>query len=135
MERVLPRHVGWTSGLDYLGLEHHMISWLQSRGGASHALKSAALIVGPSQCRWPPAPVSKKTRVSALGGSLRTSHCHLFYFILFYFILFYFMATPMAYGSSPARDQIQASALTDGTAAATPDPLTHCAGLGIKPAP
>ena len=35
----------------------------------------------------------------------------------------------MAYGSSWARDQIRAAA-----GAAVP-PLTHCAGLGIKPLP
>ena len=36
--------------------------------------------------------------------------------------------TPTAYGSSGARDWIQA------TAAAMLDPLTHCTGLGIEPA-
>ena len=36
---------------------------------------------------------------------------------------------PMTYGRSGARDWIWA------TAAATSDPLTHCAGLGIEPIP
>ena len=35
----------------------------------------------------------------------------------------------MAYGGSQVRDWIQA------IAAATPDPLTHCARLGIEPTP
>ena len=39
------------------------------------------------------------------------------------------MAGPIEYGSSWARDWIQA------TAVATPDPLTHAAGPGIKPTP
>ena len=38
------------------------------------------------------------------------------------FILFFFLATPMAYGRSQARDQIQAAAATYATAAAMPDP-------------
>ena len=45
------------------------------------------------------------------------------------------MAATRAYGSSWARYEILASALTYATAAAMPDPLTHCAGLGIKPVP
>ena len=45
------------------------------------------------------------------------------------------MATPMTYGSSRARDRIQAAAATYATAKATLNPLTHCARLGIKPAP
>ena len=45
-------------------------------------------------------------------------------------LLFYFlMATPLAYGSSWARDQIRV------TAVATLDPLTHGTGPGIKPMP
>ena len=52
--------------------------------------------------------------------------CNLFICL---FNSFTFMATPTGYGSSWARDQIQA------TAAATPDPLTHRAGPGIEPAP
>ena len=39
------------------------------------------------------------------------------------------MAPPAAFGSSLARDLIPA------TAAAMPDPLTHCAWLRIKPTP
>ena len=35
--------------------------------------------------------------------------------------------------SSRARDQIQVAVLTCAAAVATPDPLTHCAWLGIKP--
>ena len=38
------------------------------------------------------------------------------------FFFFLFLATPMVYGSSQARDRIQATALTYTTAAATPDP-------------
>ena len=53
----------------------------------------------------------------------------------FYFYLFIFLALLKAYGSSQARDGIQATAATYTTAAATPDPLTHCTGQGIKPAP
>ena len=39
------------------------------------------------------------------------------------------MAAPVVYGSSQARDWFQAPATTYTTATATPDPLTHCAGL------
>lgn len=38
------------------------------------------------------------------------------------------MAAPVAYESSPMLDSIRAAA------AAMPDPLTHCARLGLKPA-
>ena len=48
---------------------------------------------------------------------------------------FFFLATPTACGSSWARDWIQAAAAIRATVGTTPDPLTHCAGLGIKPAP
>ena len=41
----------------------------------------------------------------------------------------------MAYGSSQDRDWIFASAATYTAAAAVPDPLTHCTGMGIKPLP
>ena len=39
------------------------------------------------------------------------------------------LAEPDAYGSSWARDRIQAIAMTYTTAAATSDPLTHCTVL------
>ena len=45
------------------------------------------------------------------------------------------MAVLMAYGSSQARDRIQAAAETYTTAAAMPDPLTYCTGLEIKLTP
>ena len=45
------------------------------------------------------------------------------------------MATLVAFGSSQARDWIQATAATYATAAATPDPLTHYTRPGIEPAP
>ena len=45
------------------------------------------------------------------------------------------MAAPSAYGSSRARSWIQATSATYATAGATMDPLTHCAGLEIKPLP
>jgi len=44
------------------------------------------------------------------------------------------MAALLAYGSSWARDSMQATAATYPTAAAILDPLTHCIGTGIKPA-
>ena len=49
----------------------------------------------------------------------------------FYFILFVWL--PHCTWSSWARGQIWAVILTYTTAAAMPDPLTHCAGLGSKP--
>ena len=49
------------------------------------------------------------------------------------FFFFNFMAAPAAYGSSRAKDKIQVTATTYAAAAATPDPLTHCAGPGIEP--
>ena len=48
---------------------------------------------------------------------------------------FFLIAAPEAYGSSQARDWIQATAATYTPAVAMWDPLTHCAGLGIKPTP
>ena len=39
-----------------------------------------------------------------------------------------FMAMAMAYGSFQVTDQIQATATAYTAAAATPDPLIHCAG-------
>ena len=48
------------------------------------------------------------------------------------FFLFCFMAASLAYGNSQAKDQIQATASTYAAAVATPDPLTHCIGLGIE---
>ena len=45
------------------------------------------------------------------------------------------MAAHMAYGSSGARDWFWVTAVTCTTAVATPDPLTHCTGPGIKVAP
>ena len=53
----------------------------------------------------------------------------------FFFLIFSFSAAPAAHGISWARDRIQAAAATYTTAAATLDPLSHCTGLGIKPAP
>ena len=43
------------------------------------------------------------------------------------------MAAPAAYGSSWTRDCIGATAGTSPAAAATLDPLIHCARLGIEP--
>ena len=42
------------------------------------------------------------------------------------------MAVPTAYGSSCARDWIQATAVTYIAVVAMPDPLTHCTGPGIE---
>ena len=44
--------------------------------------------------------------------------------------ILFFMATPLAYGSSRARDWIRAT-----TAVTILDPLTHCTWQGIKPVP
>ena len=40
---------------------------------------------------------------------------------------------PCGVWGSWARDQIQAAGATYAAAAAAPDPLSHCAGLGIDP--
>ena len=55
----------------------------------------------------------------------------------FFFIIIIFLWPHMAhrYGSSWARDQIQVAAVTYPTAAAMPDPLTHCGRPRIKPKP
>ena len=45
------------------------------------------------------------------------------------------MAALVAYGNSQARDRIQVTAVTCTTAVATPDPLTPCVSLGVKPTP
>jgi len=55
--------------------------------------------------------------------------------LLFKIFFLNFMATVAAFGSSWARDWIQATVATYTTAMATPDPLIHCTGLGIEPAP
>ena len=55
--------------------------------------------------------------------------------VTIYIYILFFMAAPRAYGSSWARDGIQASAVTQATAVAMPDPLTHCTGSGIEPVP
>ena len=52
---------------------------------------------------------------------------------IFFFFFFFNMAALLAYGSSQARDGIQAAAVTYTTAAAMSDTLTHCARPGIKP--
>ena len=59
------------------------------------------------------------------GGYLASSYLPHFTDFFFFFLI----AGPIEYGSSWARDWIQA------TAVATPDPLTHAAGPGIKPTP
>ena len=60
--------------------------------------------------------------------------CPIKYFFV-YISDFSFMATLMEYGSSQAMDWISAVAVTYTTAAAMPDPLTHCAVPGIETAP
>ena len=45
------------------------------------------------------------------------------------FFFFFFMAPPTAYGRSWARDESELQLQP------TPDPLTHCSGLGIGPVP
>ena len=51
------------------------------------------------------------------------------------FLFVCFMATPVAYGSSQARDCIPATAETYAVAVATLDPLTHGAWPGMEPVP
>ena len=50
----------------------------------------------------------------------------------FFFFFFFLMAALVAYGSSWARDWIQAIVATYTTAAAMPDPLIHCGGWGLN---
>jgi len=47
---------------------------------------------------------------------------------------FFLFGPPHSMWSSRARDQTWATVVICSTAAAMPDPLTHCARLGIKPA-
>ena len=56
--------------------------------------------------------------VSLKSGSLTLFASE--FFLPFFF--FFFLATPTAYRSSQARNQIQAAAVTYGTAVAMPDP-------------
>ena len=63
---------------------------------------------------------------------------HIFYIVLWstnFFTYFTFMATPVAYGSSSARDWIWVTAATYTAAAAMLDPLTQWTMLGVKPMP
>ena len=53
---------------------------------------------------------------------------------LWVFLFFGFFGPPRGIWSSQARDQIRATVSTHATAAAMPDPLTHCVSLGLKPA-
>ena len=48
--------------------------------------------------------------------------------------MFVCLSAPTAYGSSQARDQIQATAAAYAIAAVMPGPLTHCLGPGIQSA-
>ena len=51
------------------------------------------------------------------------------------FSFFLLMAAPVVYGSSRARGGIRDTAVVYATAVIMPDPLTHCAWLGIELAP
>ena len=51
-----------------------------------------------------------------------------------FFFFFFLFQPPHSIWSSQARDQIQAAVVTYAAAVAMLDLLTHCAGLGIKPA-
>lgn len=67
-------------------------------------------------------------------GATSPHHCYslsrlLLLFLKTNFFEKHFMAVPSTYGSSRARDCIQA------TAAASPEPSTQCARLGTEPAP
>ena len=48
-------------------------------------------------------------------------------------IIFFHFWPPHGIWISQAQDQIQGTITTEAAAAATLDPLTHCARLGIKP--
>ena len=45
------------------------------------------------------------------------------------YFFFFLMIAPVTHGNAQARGSIQAAA------ASTPDPLTHCTGLGVEPVP
>ena len=55
------------------------------------------------------------------------------YFYLLFIYLFKSFGPPCSMWSSPGRGKIQATVATYAPIAAMPDPLTHCAGLGIEP--
>ena len=59
----------------------------------------------------------------------------IFIFIYFFVFLLFLWAAPTAYGGSQARGRIRtvATVVTHAAVARTPDPLTHCARLGIEP--
>ena len=63
---------------------------------------------------------------------LGSTSCLASSFFLFFFFFFFFKALPTAYGSSRARDWIQATASTYARTVATPDPLTPCCQAGIE---
>ena len=50
----------------------------------------------------------------------------------FFFFFFNFLAAPEGYGSSQAKDWIQATAWTYAAAVTTPNPLIHCTRPRIK---
>ena len=72
---------------------------------------------------------TKIIKQNAFVGFMVTRLLHFFFCLIGCLVL---MAMPTAYGSSQARDWIWAAAVTD---TAMPNPLTHSAGLGLKPAP
>ena len=73
---------------------------------------------------------TQRTPVQSAGTQGPSPRKDIFFILLF---KFYFLVAPVAYGSSWARDQNQATDATYVTAVGTPDPLTHCAGQGIEP--
>ena len=68
-----------------------------------------------------------------LNRSIKSGYPCLLPDFIILFIYLFLMAATVAYGSSQARDWIQAAAVTYATAVATPNPLIYCTGLGIEP--
>ena len=63
----------------------------------------------------------------------RFNEIRIFNFIFITIKFFFFlMATPVAYGSSWARDQIQATTADLCCSCTMLDPVNHCAGQGME---
>ena len=96
-------------------------------------------------CKWQKSnPLKSKEKAflhtnqrRALGTSLSGQLVPLIfiYLLCMCVCMYVFMAAPMAYGSSQARNWIQATAVTYSSARATLNPLTHSPRTGMELAP